>query len=68
MLKYLPRASRAFLLSFPVVAGAFAAGYNPRPVAAQTGEPTCWAEWCEGNACVRIKIKCPTIIEPVVPT
>ena len=65
MYKHLPRISRVFLMTFPLVAGGIAVGYAPRPAVAQTGEPTCWAEWCEGNACIRIKVKCPTVIEPI---
>lgn len=38
-----------------------------QPARAQTTEPpkvTCWAESCEGNVCVRIKIQCPKEIVP----
>jgi hypothetical protein len=65
MSRYLPRICRAFLLAFPIVAGVIAVSYTPRPAAAQTTEPVCWAEWCEGNTCIRIKVKCPAVIEPV---
>lgn len=39
--------------------------YTPRTAAAQTGTVTCWAESCEGNVCVRVKIACPTKIQPI---
>jgi hypothetical protein len=66
MPRHFLRVSRAFLLSFPLVVGGLAVGYNPRPVSAQqAGEPVCWAEWCEGNVCVRVKIKCPAVVEPI---
>ena len=66
MLKHWPRISRALLLAAPVIVAGIAAGYNPPLAAAQeVTEPVCYAEWCEGNVCVRVKIKCPEIIEPI---
>lgn len=53
---------RRALLGLALIAGVLNIG---SPVAAHTQEePTCWAEWCENNTCIRIKIKCPAIIEP----
>lgn len=37
--------------------------YTPRPAAAQDGTVTCWAESCNGNTCVKVKIACP---KPIV--
>lgn len=52
----------AAVLSVPAL-GLATVLYTPRPAAAQTGTVTCWAESCEGNVCVRVKIQCP---KPIV--
>ena len=65
MFRHLGRYTRAFLLTFSIVAGTVAVAYDPRPAHGQTGPVTCWAESCVENVCVRVKIKCPPVIEPV---
>ena len=58
-------ARSAAVLSVPAL-GLAAVLYSPRPAAAQDGAVTCWAESCEGNVCVRVKIQCPKVIQPVM--
>ena len=54
-----------FLVFVPAL-GLAAVLYAPGTAAAQEGTVTCWAESCEGNVCVRVKIACPTVIVPIL--
>ena len=56
------------VLALAALLGSGVVAVCSQPARAQTTEPpkvTCWAESCEGNVCVRIKIQCPKEIIPV---
>lgn len=61
------RFGNAMLVGLALASGTLAAFARPGDLRAQTGTVTCWAESCSGNACVRVKIECPSPIKPVDP-
>ena len=59
----------ALMVTLALGSGVFAVFSAPGDLWAQTtGTVTCWAESCEGNVCVRVKIECPTPIKVIPAT
>lgn len=59
------RIGNILALAAVLASGVLAVFSRPADGWAQDGTVTCWAESCTGNVCVRVKIKCPKVVEPV---